>query len=556
MATDLEIARQFKAKPIEEIATKCGIAVEKIIPYGKDKAKLSLDLIDESAVQKSNLILVSAITPTPAGEGKTTVSIGLTDALNLIDSPAIGALREPSMGPVFGMKGGATGGGYSQVLPMEDINLHFTGDFAAIEKANNLLAAMIDNAIQAKNPHVHIDPRTVRWKRVFDMNDRALREIIIGIGGVANGFMRETGFNITAASEVMAILCFSTSISDLKRRLGNIYVGKDYSGNAVFARDLKAEGAMAALLKEAIKPNLVQTLAANPVILHGGPFANIAQGTNTILATKMAMSLRPYVVTEAGFAFDLGGEKFLDLKCRYGGISPKVVVLVATVRALKYHGGCELKQLNEENTEFLKVGMANLYQHAENVRKFGLEPIVAINKFPNDTDLELMTVLEYCRSAGIQASVVHVWLKGGEGAKELAKLVVDTIATKSTHHTFLYNDDMMPQDKIRTIAKEIYRADEVQFQAKALSDLKLIEKLGLSSLPICMAKTQYSFSDNPKRTNAPKNFSITIREVEFASGAGFLIPIAGDIMRMPGLPNTPAAESIDIDDDGNITGLF
>lgn len=556
MATDLEIARQFKAKPIEEIATKCGIAVEKIIPYGKDKAKLSLDLIDESAVQKSNLILVSAITPTPAGEGKTTVSIGLTDALNLIDSPAIGALREPSMGPVFGMKGGATGGGYSQVLPMEDINLHFTGDFAAIEKANNLLAAMIDNAIQAKNPHVHIDPRTVRWKRVFDMNDRALREIIIGIGGVANGFMRETGFYITAASEVMAILCFSTSISDLKRRLGNIYVGKDYSGNAVFARDLKAEGAMAALLKEAIKPNLVQTLAANPVILHGGPFANIAQGTNTILATKMAMSLRPYVVTEAGFAFDLGGEKFLDLKCRYGGISPKVVVLVATVRALKYHGGCELKQLNEENTEFLKVGMANLYQHAENVRKFGLEPIVAINKFPNDTDLELMTVLEYCRSAGIQASVVHVWLKGGEGAKELAKLVVDTIATKSTHHTFLYNDDMMPQDKIRTIAKEIYRADEVQFQAKALSDLKLIEKLGLSSLPICMAKTQYSFSDNPKRTNAPKNFSITIREVEFASGAGFLIPIAGDIMRMPGLPNTPAAESIDIDDDGNITGLF
>lgn len=556
MATDLEIARQFKAKPIEEIATKCGIAVEKIIPYGKDKAKLSLDLIDESAVQKSNLILVSAITPTPAGEGKTTVSIGLTDALNLIDSPAIGALREPSMGPVFGMKGGATGGGYSQVLPMEDINLHFTGDFAAIEKANNLLAAMIDNAIQAKNPHVHIDPRTVRWKRVFDMNDRALREIIIGIGGVANGFMRETGFNITAASEVMAILCFSTSISDLKRRLGNIYVGKDYSGNAVFARDLKAEGAMAALLKEAIKPNLVQTLAANPVILHGGPFANIAQGTNTILATKMAMSLRPYVVTEAGFAFDLGGEKFLDLKCRYGGISPKVVVLVATVRALKYHGGCELKQLNEENTEFLKVGMANLYQHAENVRKFGLEPIVAINKFPNDTDLELMTVLEYCRSAGIQASVVHVWLKGGEGAKELAKLVVDTIATKSTHHTFLYNDDMTPQDKIRTIAKEIYRADEVQFQAKALSDLKLIEKLGLSSLPICMAKTQYSFSDNPKRTNAPKNFSITIREVEFASGAGFLIPIAGDIMRMPGLPNTPSAESIDIDDDGNITGLF
>lgn len=556
MATDLEIARQFKAKPIEEIAAKCGIAVEKIIPYGKDKAKLSLDLIDESAVQKSNLILVSAITPTPAGEGKTTVSIGLTDALNLIDSPAIGALREPSMGPVFGMKGGATGGGYSQVLPMEDINLHFTGDFAAIEKANNLLAAMIDNAIQAKNPHVHIDPRTVRWKRVFDMNDRALREIIIGIGGVANGFMRETGFNITAASEVMAILCFSTSISDLKRRLGNIYVGKDYSGNAVFARDLKAEGAMAALLKEAIKPNLVQTLAANPVILHGGPFANIAQGTNTILATKMAMSLRPYVVTEAGFAFDLGGEKFLDLKCRYGGISPKVVVLVATVRALKYHGGCELKQLNEENTEFLKVGMANLYQHAENVRKFGLEPIVAINKFPNDTDLELMTVLEYCRSAGIQASVVHVWLKGGEGAKELAKLVVDTIATKSTHHTFLYNDDMTPQDKIRTIAKEIYRADEVQFQAKALSDLKLIEKLGLSSLPICMAKTQYSFSDNPKRTNAPKNFSITIREVEFASGAGFLIPIAGDIMRMPGLPNTPSAESIDIDDDGNITGLF
>ena len=556
MATDLEIARQFKAKPIEEIATKCGISDEKIIPYGRDKAKLSLDLIDESTVQKSSLILVSAITPTPAGEGKTTVSIGLTDALNLIGAAAIAALREPSMGPVFGMKGGATGGGYSQVLPMEDINLHFTGDFAAIEKANNLLAAMIDNAIQAKKPHVHIDPRTVRWKRVFDMNDRALREIIVGMGGATNGFMRETGFNITAASEVMAILCFSTSISDLKKRLGNIYVGKDFSGNPVFARDLKAEGAMAALLKEAIKPNLVQTLAANPVILHGGPFANIAQGTNTILATKMAMSLKPYVVTEAGFAFDLGGEKFLDLKCRYGGISPKVVVLVATVRALKYHGGCELKQLNEENIEFLKEGLANLYQHAENVRKFGLEPIVAINKFPNDTDLELTTVLENCHSAGIQAAVVSVWSRGGEGAIELAKMVVDTVSTKATSHTFLYNDDMSPQDKIRTKAKEIYRADEVQFQPKALNDLKLIEKLSLGNLPICMAKTQYSFSDNPKRVNAPRNFTITIREVEFAAGAGFLVPIAGDIMRMPGLPNTPAAESIDIDDSGNITGLF
>lgn len=557
MPTDLDIARLHPPKPITQIAEKAGIPTELLEPYGKYKAKLPLHLIQPDRLKQCKLILVSATTPTPAGEGKTTISIGLTDGLNHIGKQAMAALREPSLGPVFGVKGGATGGGHAQVQPMEDINLHFTGDFAAIEKAHNLLAAMIDNAIQAKDPHVHIDPRTVRWKRVMDMNDRALRNIVVGMGGKANGFMRETGFDITAASEVMAILCFANDLSDLKQRLGNIYIGNDFDGKPVFARQLKAEGAMAALLKDAIQPNLVQTLEGNPVLLHGGPFANIAQGTNTVLATKMAMSMSDYVVTEAGFAFDLGGEKFLDLKCRYAGISPAAVVLVTTVRALKYHGGQNIKTLTEEGLEALQKGFANLQRHAENVRKFDLEPVVAINRFPSDTEAELAQLLEMCAAAGYKAAVAEVWAKGGEGAANLAQLVAQAAESRrGKPHRLLYDNDLPMAEKIATVAREIYRAKGVNFGPKAQQDLKQIEKLGLSHLPVCIAKTQYSFSDNPKAIGTATDFEITIREIEVAAGAGFVVPIAGELMRMPGLPNNPAAENIDIDADGQISGLF
>lgn len=557
MPTDLDIARLHPPKPISQIAEKAGIPTELLEPYGKYKAKLPLHLIQPDRLKHCKLILVSATTPTPAGEGKTTISIGLTDGLNHIGKQAMAALREPSLGPVFGVKGGATGGGHAQVQPMEDINLHFTGDFAAIEKAHNLLAAMIDNAIQAKDPHVHIDPRTVRWKRVMDMNDRALRNIVVGMGGKANGFMRETGFDITAASEVMAILCFANDLSDLKQRLGNIYIGNDFDGKPVFARQLKAEGAMAALLKDAIQPNLVQTLEGNPVLLHGGPFANIAQGTNTVLATKMAMSMSDYVVTEAGFAFDLGGEKFLDLKCRYAGISPAAVVLVTTVRALKYHGGQHIKTLTEEGLEAMQKGFANLQRHAENVRKFDLEPVVAINRFPSDTEAELAQLLEMCAAAGYKAAVAEVWAKGGEGAANLAQLVAQAAESRGGKpHRLLYDNNLPMADKIATVAREIYRAKGVNFGPKAQQDLKQIEKLGLSHLPVCIAKTQYSFSDNPKAIGTATDFEITIREIEVAAGAGFVVPIAGELMRMPGLPNNPAAENIDIDADGQISGLF
>ena len=557
MPTDLDIARLHPPKPITQIAEKAGIPTELLEPYGKYKAKLPLHLIQHDRLQHCKLILVSATTPTPAGEGKTTISIGLTDGLNHIGKQAMAALREPSLGPVFGVKGGATGGGHAQVQPMEDINLHFTGDFAAIEKAHNLLAAMIDNAIQAKDPHVHIDPRTVRWKRVMDMNDRALRNIVVGMGGKANGFMRETGFDITAASEVMAILCFANDLSDLKQRLGNIYIGNDFDGKPVFARQLKAEGAMAALLKDAIQPNLVQTLEGNPVLLHGGPFANIAQGTNTVLATKMAMSMSDYVVTEAGFAFDLGGEKFLDLKCRYAGISPAAVVLVTTVRALKYHGGQHIKTLTEEGLEALQKGFANLQRHAENVRKFDLEPVVAINRFPSDTEAELAQLLEMCAAAGYKAAVAEVWAKGGAGAANLAQLVAEAAESRGGKpHRLLYSNDLPMAEKIATVAREIYRAKGVNFGPKAQQDLKQIEKLGLSHLPVCIAKTQYSFSDNPKAIGTATDFEITIREIEVAAGAGFVVPIAGELMRMPGLPNNPAAENIDIDANGQISGLF
>jgi formate--tetrahydrofolate ligase len=556
MSIDLEIAQKAKLKSIYEIASSLGISNDDVIPYGKFKGKLPLSLIDDARVKTSNLILVSAITPTPAGEGKTTTTVGLNEGLNKIGKRSIAVLREPSLGPVFGMKGGATGGGHAQVVPMEDINLHFTGDFAAVEKAHNLLAALIDNQIQAKNPLVHIDPRTVVWKRVMDMNDRALRNTIIALGGKANGFPRESGFDITVASEVMAILCLAKNINDLKERLGNIYIGNNFEGKPVFARDIKAHGAMAALLKDAIMCNLVQTLENNPAIIHGGPFANIAQGTNTVIATKTAMSLSPYVVTEAGFAFDLGGEKFLNIKCREAGIQPKVVVLVATVRALKYHGGLSLEQLQTENLSALNQGLANLKKHYNNVLKFNLKSIVAINQFPTDTPSEIDAIIHYCSENHIPVSLSQVWAKGGAGAIDLAQKVVEIIENSQNEINFLYNLNDSIFEKVEKITKTIYGANSVKFSQKAQSDLKLIEKLNLQSSYIVMAKTQYSFSDNPKLIGNPTNFDITIKELVINSGAKFIVAIAGEIMRMPGLPNNPAAEKIDIDEFGNISGLF
>jgi len=557
METDIQIAQKATLKPIQHIAAMLNIAEDDLIPYGKYKAKLPLTYIDENKLSNSKLILVSAITPTPAGEGKTTTSVGLSEGLNKIGLKSTVVLREPSLGPVFGMKGGATGGGYAQVVPMEDINLHFTGDFAAVEKAHNLLSALIENQIQAKDPLVQIDSSTVVWKRVMDMNDRALRKIIIGLGGKSNGTPRETGFDITVASEVMAILCLSKSLMDLKDRLGNIYIGKTMVGKPVFAKDLKANGAMTALLKDAIQPNLVQTLEGNPAIIHGGPFANIAQGTNTLIATKTAMSLSEYVVTEAGFAFDLGGEKFLDIKCRMGGIQPRLVVLVATIRALKSHGGIGKEELKQENVDAMKIGFSNLEKHLENVSSFGLKALVAINRFPTDTQDEIDSLLALCHEKNIRVSLSEVWAKGGEGAVDLAtqaKAIIDETEVKPLQ--YVYELDWPIKQKIEAIAKKIYGAAAVDFQTKALSDIKQIEKLGYGNLTICMAKTQYSFSDDTKKINRPTGFTLTIREVELASGAGFIIPMAGEIMRMPGLPNNPAAENIDVDEHGNILGLF
>lgn len=557
MITDIEIAQKATLQPITQIAQKLNIPIDDLIPYGKYKAKLPLHYIDEAKIKQCKLILVSAITPTPAGEGKTTTSVGLNEGLNKIGLKSTVVLREPSLGPVFGMKGGATGGGYAQVVPMEDINLHFTGDFAAVEKAHNLLSALIENQLQAKNPLVQLDPLSIVWKRVMDMNDRSLRHIIVAMGGKSNGSPRETGFDITVASEVMAILCLSKNLTDLKERLGNIYIGKSKEGNAVFAKDLKANGAMAALLKDAIKPNLVQTLEGNPAIIHGGPFANIAQGTNTLIATKTAMSLSDYVVTEAGFAFDLGGEKFLDIKCRMGGIAPQLVVLVATIRALKSHGGVAKEELTTENVAALKVGFANLEKHLENVASFGLKALVAINQFPTDTAAETGALLELCKAKNIQVSLSQVWAKGGEGAVDLAtkaKQILDQTSATPLNH--VYELDWPIKQKIEAIATKIYGAGSVAYQPKALTDMKRIEKLGYANLAVCMAKTQYSFSDDAKKINRPSGFTLTIREIELAAGAGFMIPMAGEIMRMPGLPNNPAAEQIDVDADGNISGLF
>ncbi len=554
--TDQEIAKDIQLKHISKIAEKLGLNVDDIEMYGKYKAKLPHSIIDKEKIQKSNLILVTAISPTPAGEGKTTMSIGLSEGLNQLGKQTTVVLREPSLGPVFGIKGGATGGGFSQVLPMEDINLHFTGDFAAIEKAHNLLSAVIDNNIQSKTNTVGLDPRTVTWKRVMDMNDRSLRNIVIGLGGTGSGVPRETGFDITAASEIMAILCLSDDLENLKERLGNIFIGYTLDRKPIYCKDLKVQGAMAALLKEAIKPNLVQTIEGNPAIIHGGPFANIAQGTNSVIATRMGMSLSDYTVTEAGFGADLGAEKFLDIKCQSAGLSPKAVVLTTTIRALKYHGGADLKNLTEENVDALKNGLPNLEKHIENVRQFGITPVIAINKFITDSEAEVAVIREFAISQNIRVALAEVWAKGGKGALELAQHVVDIVEEGSSKFVPMYTWNMSVEDKIKTIATKIYGAVDVEYSSLAKRNLRTIANLGLEGLPVCIAKTQKSLSDNPALLGRPKGFTITVREIEIAAGAGFLVPITGDMMRMPGLPAHPASENISIDNDGNISGLF
>lgn len=554
--TDQEIAKEIQLKHITTIAEKLGLDADTIEMYGKYKAKLPQSTINMEKVQQSNLILVTAISPTPAGEGKTTMSIGLSEGLNQLGKQTTVVLREPSLGPVFGIKGGATGGGYSQVLPMEDINLHFTGDFSAIEKAHNLLSAVIDNNIQSKTNSLGIDARTVTWKRVMDMNDRALRNIVVGLGGPTSGVPRETGFDITAASEIMAILCLSDDLADLKRRLGNIFIGYTFGKEPVYAKNLKVEGAMAALLKDAIKPNLVQTIEGNPAIIHGGPFANIAQGTNSVIATRMGMSLSDYTVTEAGFGADLGAEKFLDIKCQSAGLSPKAVVITTTIRALKYHGGADLKSLTEENVSALKQGLPNLEKHLENVKQFNIVPVIAINRFVSDSDAEIAAVREFAENNNVKVALAEVWAKGGKGALDLAQHVIDIVESGESNFTPLYDWNADVKSKIETIATKIYGAGDVEYSTLAKKNLRTIADLGLENLPICMAKTQKSLSDDPKLIGRPTGFTITIREIEIAAGAGFLIPITGDMMRMPGLPGHPASENINIDNDGNITGLF
>ncbi len=555
--TDLEIAQKATLQPITAIGEKLGIRPEQMEQYGRYKAKLPLDLIDEAKVKKSKLILMTAISPTPAGEGKTTTTIGLVEGLNKIGKKAMAVLREPSLGPVFGMKGGAAGGGYAQVLPMEDINLHFTGDFAAIEKANNLLAALIDNNLQSKTRNLQIDPRTIAWKRVMDMNDRALRDIVIGLGGTGNGIPRQDGFNITAASEVMAILCLATGYENLKERLGNIFVGNSHNPvkKYVYARDLKAEGAMALLLKDAIKPNLVQTMEGNPAILHGGPFANIAQGVNSILGTKMGLSLADYVVTEAGFGADLGAEKFYDIKCRAAGIQPHATVIVATIRALRYQGGAPIKEVNDASVERVTKGMANLLRHLENTAKFGMKAVVAINHFPTDTAEEIKVVQDLCRSMGAEAVLAKGFAEGGAGMTDLAQAVVRVAEKGESRFKLLYDLEQPIEKKVETIAKEIYRANGVKYSETAKTALRRIHNLGLDHLPVCIAKTQYSFSDDPAKLGAAKDFDITVNDIEIAAGAGFVVPILGKMMRMPGLPETPASEAMDIDANGVVTGL-
>lgn len=555
MLTDIEIAHSVKPLPISEVAASTGVDQSHLIPYGFDKAKVDYSLLNEESDHKAKLVLVTAINPTPAGEGKTTTTIGLADALRRRGVKSAVALREPSLGPVFGVKGGAAGGGWAQVVPMEDINLHFTGDFHAIGAANNLLAAMLDNHIQQGN-ELGIDVKRITWKRAVDMNDRQLRHVIDGIGGKAQGVPREDGFDITVASEVMAILCLSTSISDLKTRLGEIVVGYTYAGEPVRASQLKAAGAMAALLKDALKPNLVQTLEHTPAFVHGGPFANIAHGCNSVMATRMAMRFGDIAITEAGFGADLGAEKFLDIKCRMTGIQPDAVVVVATARALKYNGGVAKADLNNENLEALKAGLPNLLRHVDNIQSvFGLPCVVAINRFPSDTEAELDLIASECEKLGVNVKLSEVWAKGGEGALELADEVM-RLVDEPSELRFAYEDGADIADALESIATKVYRADGVDFTPAAKRQLAELRANGFGNLPVCVAKTQYSFSDNASMLGAPENFRITVRELKVSAGAHFVVALTGSVLTMPGLPKVPAAEGIDVDDDGVITGLF
>lgn len=555
MMTDIEIAQSCTAKPITEIAAAAGIDAGYLTAYGSDKAKVDYKFLNDCPNPDGKLILVTAITPTPAGEGKTTTSVGLADGLRKIGKKSAVALREPSLGPVFGVKGGAAGGGWAQVIPMEDINLHFTGDFNAIGIANNLLAALLDNHIQQGNA-LGIDPKQIVWKRGMDMNDRQLRHIIDGLGGKVNGVPREDGFEIVVATEIMAVLCLSDSLMDLKARLSRMIVAYTYDGRPVTAHDLHAEGAMAAVLKDAIKPNLVQTLEGTPAFIHGGPFANIAHGCNSAMATRMARKVADYVVTEAGFAADLGAEKFFDIKCRLTGLRPSAVVIVATVRALKYHGGVAKTELNSENLEALEKGMPNLLQHVDNIKNvFGLPCVVAINAFPTDTKAELDLVEKMCTAQGVNVRLSEVWAKGGEGGRALAEEVV-RLCEQPNHFSFAYPDEMSIEEKLDTICRRVYHADGVVLTANAKKQAAQLTELGFADMPICMAKTQFSFSDNASLIGAPRGFKVTVKEMKVNAGAGFIVAKTGDIMTMPGLPKIPAAEKIDIDESGRITGLF
>lgn len=552
---DIEIAQAAEPKPIYEVARLAEIDEKYIEPYGKTKAKIDLSFLGECKARKGKLILVTAITPTPAGEGKTTTTIGLGDGLRRIGKKAVLALREPSLGPVFGIKGGATGGGHAQVIPMEDINLHFTGDFHAIGAANNLLAAMLDNHIYQGNA-LGIDPRKITWKRCVDMNDRQLRSVIDGIGGMTGGVPREDGYDITVASEIMAVFCLATSIKNLKERLSKIIVGYTYDDKPVTAGDLKAAGAMAALLKDALRPNLVQTLEGTPAIVHGGPFANIAHGCNSVIATETALRLGDYAVTEAGFGADLGAEKFFDIKCRAAGFEPSAVVIVATVRALKMHGGAEKNELSEENITALKKGMPNLLRHVANIKNvYGLPCVVAVNRFPTDTEAELSVVIDECRKLGVNVVLSEVWAKGGEGGEALAREVVRLCDEKS-RFDFAYSLDRTIKEKIDQIVKRVYGGDGISISPNAEKQIKKLETLGFGSLPVCIAKTQYSFSDDPEKLGAPEHFTVTVKNVKVSAGAGFIVALTGDIMTMPGLPKIPAAENIDVDENGKISGLF
>ena len=555
--SDIEIAQEAKPQDIREIAKKLGLNDDEVELYGKYKAKVDYNLLKkEKKDKKAKLILTTAINPTPAGEGKTTTTIGVADAFSKLNKNVLVALREPSLGPVFGIKGGAAGGGYAQVIPMEDINLHFTGDFHAIGAANNLLAAMLDNHIHQGN-ELGIDPRRITWRRCVDMNDRQLRNITDGLGGKAHGMPREDGFDITVASEIMAAFCLANDIMDLKERLGNIIVGYTFNGDPVTAKQLKANGAMAALLKDALKPNLVQTLEGTPSFVHGGPFANIAHGCNSVIATKMAMHFADYVVTEAGFGADLGAEKFLDIKCRMADLKPDAVIIVATVRALKYNGGVAKDKLNEENLEELEAGLPNLLKHVENITKvYGLPAVVAINRFPLDTEAELKLVEDRCKELGVNVALSEVWAKGGEGGIEVAKEVIRLIDEEENNFKFCYEDDLSIKEKIEAIATRIYGADGVDFTLAAEKEIESLEKLGFGKLPICMAKTQYSLTDDQTKLGRPTGFKITVRQLTVSAGAGFIVALTGDIMKMPGLPKVPAAERIDVDENGVISGLF